>query len=380
MPVSASATAGSGLDLGAVMRQVRHAFREHDGALEGGSDSYDVSVSGGHFTLKGYHVPGGVPVGTDAQPMAPAALASPALPPPAPPTVEEPARLEASPATFETRALGRDGAEALSRGSTDVAKDGSLRQKRGTVTELLANTPEGLSQSWEIPTLPAGRGDFVVRVAVSGQRYLGETAGGLHFIDDATGVGVRYGHATWVEANGHRTAVQARYIEGVIELRVPSTLVDTSVYPVVLDPVVGPEFGMDQPVATGGTTSRGNPAVASDGNGTSLVVFEAGGDIYGARVGVDGAVLDPAGIAISTAGNTQANPSVAWDGANYLVVWEDYRGGSSYDIYGTRVSAFPSRLQPITSFNPPRRPTELTISWCGMTIALGAPTACTKLR
>jgi hypothetical protein len=84
-----------------------------------------------------------------------------------------------------------------------------------------------------------------------------------------------------------------------------------------------------------------SPAVAFDGT-NYLVVWEDYGssDIYGARVSVGGVVLDASGIAISTAVNEQRSPAVAFNGTNYLVVWEDYRSGiwGNPDIYGVRVS------------------------------------------
>ncbi|MCX8015396.1 MAG: hypothetical protein N2748_05185, partial [candidate division WOR-3 bacterium] len=69
-------------------------------------------------------------------------------------------------------------------------------------------------------------------------------------------------------------------------------------------------------------------------------------------------VLDPAGIAISTASYGQYSPSVAFDGTNYLVVWED-RTGDFSDIYGARVSqagqvidSFPVVQQPKDQYSP----------------------------
>src|SRR5207247_7257481 len=58
-------------------------------------------------------------------------------------------------------------------------------------------------------------------------------------------------------------------------------------------------------------------------------------EMDGARVSPAGNVLDPNGIAISAAPG--ANPSVAFDGMNYLVAWTDDRSSYS-DIYGARVT------------------------------------------
>jgi hypothetical protein len=90
-----------------------------------------------------------------------------------------------------------------------------------------------------------------------------------------------------------------------------------------------------------GTGNRVSPAVAFD-NTNFLVVWQdernSSHDIYGARVTQAGTVLDANGIAISTAANNQMSPAVAFDGTNCLAVWQDGRGGSSGDIYGARVT------------------------------------------
>jgi NADH:ubiquinone oxidoreductase subunit len=84
------------------------------------------------------------------------------------------------------------------------------------------------------------------------------------------------------------------------------------------------------------------PALAFDG-ANFLVTWEdwrsgSSFDIYAARVTPQGTVLDPNGIPVSTAGDFQESPAVAFDGTNFLVTWEDYRSGTSYDIYAARVT------------------------------------------
>ena len=87
---------------------------------------------------------------------------------------------------------------------------------------------------------------------------------------------------------------------------------------------------------------QASPSVASDGT-NYFVVWEdqRGGssDIFGARINSAGTIIDTVGILISSAVNYQTNPSVSFDGTNYFIVWQDYRNGSN-DIYGARVTPF----------------------------------------
>jgi hypothetical protein len=83
------------------------------------------------------------------------------------------------------------------------------------------------------------------------------------------------------------------------------------------------------------------PAVTSDGT-NFLVVWSdwgsGGGNICGARVTPQGMVLDSAGMDISRARSESFSVDAGFDGANFLVVWEDHRDSGASDIYGARVT------------------------------------------
>jgi len=103
-------------------------------------------------------------------------------------------------------------------------------------------------------------------------------------------------------------------------------------------------------IDTSGVHAENRPAVAFDG-ANFLVVWDdprsgSDRDVYGARVTPSGTVLDPSGFVISQAANTQYGPALGFDGANFLVAWEDYRSGSDYDIYGARVTPSGTVLDP----------------------------------
>src|SRR5207244_336680 len=122
-------------------------------------------------------------------------------------------------------------------------------------------------------------------------------------------------------------------------------------YPVARSSLVSPEYPVSDPVLGDAPGNQVEPAAAFDGT-NYLVVWDderasADGtkDIYGARVTPDGTVLDRVGFAISTANDDQFAPAVAFDGTNFLVVWGDQRGATT-DVYGARVTPDGTVLDP----------------------------------
>jgi len=104
----------------------------------------------------------------------------------------------------------------------------------------------------------------------------------------------------------------------------------------------GSEHGTDEPVMGPAAASQVRVAIARAESGY-LFVWEderrdEGGDIFGARMTAAGEVLDPVGLPIDTFSGTQEAPRVASDGAGYLVVWTDWRL-LGLSVFATRVSA-----------------------------------------
>lgn len=89
------------------------------------------------------------------------------------------------------------------------------------------------------------------------------------------------------------------------------------------------------------------PAIVSDGAAGAIITWQdhrnlTNPDIYAQRVSSAGVVQWTAnGVAVSTAVNSQENPIVVSDGSGgAIIVWQDYRAGTSYtDVYANRVNA-----------------------------------------
>jgi hypothetical protein len=111
-----------------------------------------------------------------------------------------------------------------------------------------------------------------------------------------------------------------------------------------------PEFPLSSDCFSGSAYgTQTTPSIAFDGT-DFLVVWEderlnSERDIFGARMSQQGEILDPIGIPICVAPSLQTDVKVAWGGQNYLAVWIDYRN-ENYDIYGARIDPQGNVLDP----------------------------------
>lgn len=109
--------------------------------------------------------------------------------------------------------------------------------------------------------------------------------------------------------------------------------------------VVGPDVVIPYPESIPLYCTQNHPAAAFDGTNYFVVWQDSqpGGstwDIRGARVSSTGEVLDVPPIHISSDTNYQWNPAVAFGGSEYFVTWQDRRFGASsgWAVYGARVT------------------------------------------
>jgi hypothetical protein len=116
-------------------------------------------------------------------------------------------------------------------------------------------------------------------------------------------------------------------------------------------------------LVSGAAGDQSEPTVTFDGTNFLVAWTDPRGstvDIYATYVSPTGSVLNPTGIAVSTAAGSQSGPAAASDGTNSMVVWSDFRGATR-DIYGTRITAsgtvqdpsgIPIQTGPNSSFRP----------------------------
>jgi hypothetical protein len=252
----------------------------------------------------------------------------------------------------------------VSVGDTDLYNAESMPAKveeltQGNTIQRLLNAEAGLVEHWQtrregievawiLQKRPVGDGSLVIEMVATGLDLVSMTTNAAHYGSNGAGR-VRLSGATAVDAAGKRCALAMKADSGRIVYELPSKFLASATYPLAVDPTVSAEFGIDNPVYVPTAGNQKSPSIASDGNNYFVVwdddrissdYTEDYRYVYGARVSPTGALLDLNGIYISTVSHAgdSGYPSVAWNGHSFLVVWVDHRNTSA-DIYGARVDS-----------------------------------------
>lgn len=302
-PVSSSAP----FDVSAVIRQVQRSFREDGARWTTAGTGWALRTSEEGLELTAIH-----------RPDAPLSLG----------LVGPQRRVESGAIRLGPTRLERGGWKQTTEGlKPERAHDGTLHLTGDGFVERLENAEVGLEQSWHFESAPGTDGDLVLTIPVTGATHRGTTATGEHLVDATSGLGFRVGHGTFVDAAGVETPVPVSFEAGVLVLRVPETVLDRALFPAVLDPVISPEFDLEQPVRHPTSAYQQEaPAVASNGS-IYLLVWAQGWptqEVYAVRLSPSGLLLDPGPLVLSAVNRYEdwaEKPTVASNGTDFLVAW-----------------------------------------------------------
>ncbi|UCF80198.1 MAG: hypothetical protein JSV08_06675 [Acidobacteriota bacterium] len=233
------------------------------------------------------------------------------------------------------------------KGRLEEHSPGLLKgEARDGVTPYVRNRgEEGIEIYWTVdePLSPEASA-LRVRLAIRSSGEPREHPEGLVFPAKGEKGQVTFSNVTLVDAAGRLERIRPSLATGrEILFEVSRGFLENTRYPILIDPTVGPEFPVEPSPVIGWAVYTRHISVAS--NGADYFVawsdsrMSGGYDIFGTRVTSAGAVLDQTGIIISTEASWQDYPSVASNGTDYLVVWEDSRNqfGTGDDIYGARI-------------------------------------------
>ena len=224
-------------------------------------------------------------------------------------------------------------------------------ERAGGVTEIHEVSPEGIEQSFLIERSPAGTGDLVVRCALGGSLAgMGRTSasGGLSFAGTWGGVGI--GRVIGVDARGVRCEGTLRAGSDCLELVLPARFVDAATWPVLVDPLIGTVFSVNNE-----GFDDDEPDVAFDSSlDLYLVVWRrtfsaTNSVIRGQRVDELGNLVGPR-INFGSSQFVNGPPRVAsmQYGNRFLVVWEEDFGVNEV-IYGQACAAVDGSLSSVVS-------------------------------
>jgi len=197
------------------------------------------------------------------------------------------------------------------------------------IKEIYEVRKDGVEQSWIIEQpLTDNSGDMIINGMLTTQLHpRSNNKGGIDFFNKSGDYVTTYSNVTVIDKEGKKIILSPRYEDSRLTITVPEKWLDEAVYPVVVDPVLGADIRVDNLA-----TTDNYPAIAFDGT-NYLIVWQSGTPnatgtgttaIRGARVSNAGTVLDATPLTIGdTASRDDEFPSVTYDSVNsrYIVVW-----------------------------------------------------------
>jgi hypothetical protein len=185
---------------------------------------------------------------------------------------------------------------------------------------------------------PAGSGDLVVRADVDGVAGEPEVLAGGHQLRLTLtgGATVDVGETIVVDAQGrvlHRALPALG--DGHVELVVPDAVLQQAAYPLTIDPTVSSGQQVTSAFAQ-------QPSIAFDGEDYLVAWTEYDGsnlEIRAAQVNGAGTLVQPIGfLSPQGDGKDDRRPAVAWNGTRFLVAWELTFGPGDIDVFGRVVN------------------------------------------
>jgi hypothetical protein len=184
---------------------------------------------------------------------------------------------------------------------------------------------------------------LVIETSIVNAETATRTATGLHLAAN-DGQRLKVGPALAIDRLGQQWPVAMEFADGKLEAHVPAAVLAAATYPLAIDPLLSPEFDIDQPVPGPTPCTRAAPSIAVANDGYLVVWTHGKSDttdpaVYAARLDLAGNLLDPYGIPVSYAAAEQTVCAVAANPTGYLAVWTAPHGTSTtlWDILGTRI-------------------------------------------
>jgi len=200
-------------------------------------------------------------------------------------------------------------------------------------------TPGGVEQRFVFPQPFPVDGDLEIEGNLLGNLELAwQDTGEIAFLSPSGEVVASYGRAIVEESCGERLVAEMELHGAHLRIVVPREWLETACFPVVVDPLIGPNFAVStEPI--GGNQERA--AVAAGANGRLLAAWHGAGtgtDAFAQVLSAEGMLISGT-VPLETGMGNQQYPAVAGNpGAGaYLAVWQSSGLAADTDIYARLV-------------------------------------------